>query len=67
MDRNVIGYLKDFFCSTSGFGWSATDFSILTSVFTLFYAGFTLVSGYIIDKIGTKIGLAISLVVWSVA
>jgi len=67
MDRNVIGYLKDFFCSTNGFGWSATDFSILTSVFTLFYAGFTLVSGYIIDKIGTKIGLAISLVVWSVA
>jgi len=67
MDRNVIGYLKDYFCSTEGFGWSATDFSILTSVFTAFYAGFTLFAGFIIDKIGTKIGLAASLIVWSIA
>jgi len=67
MDRNVIGYLKDYFCSTEGFGWSATDFSILTSVFTAFYAGFTLVAGFIIDKIGTKIGLAASLIIWSFA
>jgi len=67
MDRNVIGYLKDYFCSTQGFGWSATDFSILTSVFTAFYAGFTLVAGFLIDKIGTKIGLAASLITWSVA
>ncbi|MDD3080367.1 MAG: MFS transporter [Paludibacter sp.] len=67
MDRNVIGYLKDYFCSTEGFGWSATDFSILTSVFTAFYAGFTLVAGFIIDKIGTKLGLAISLITWSFA
>lgn len=67
MDRNVIGYLKDYFCSTNGFGWSATDFSILTSVFTAFYATFTLFTGYIIDKIGTKIGLAASLIIWSIA
>jgi MFS transporter, ACS family, hexuronate transporter len=67
MDRNVIGYLKDYFCSSNGFGWSATDFSILTSVFTAFYAGFTLLAGFIIDKIGTKLGLAASLVVWSFA
>jgi MFS transporter, ACS family, hexuronate transporter len=67
MDRNVIGYLKDYFCSSEGFGWSATDFSILTSVFTAFYAGFTLFAGFIIDKIGTKIGLAASLIIWSLA
>jgi MFS transporter, ACS family, hexuronate transporter len=67
MDRNVIGFLKDYFCSPEGFGWSSTDFSTLTSVFTLFYAGFTLVAGWLIDKIGTKIGLAVSLIVWSVA
>ncbi len=67
MDRNVIGYLKDYFCSTDGFGWSATDFSFLTAVFTAFYAGFTLVAGYIIDKVGTKIGLAASLITWSFA
>ena len=70
MDRNVIGYLKDFFCTSAdkgGFGWSSSDFSYLTSIFTAFYAGFTLFAGFIIDKIGTKKGLAYSLIVWSVA
>ena len=65
MDRNVIGFLKDYFCSADGFGWSSTDYSTLTSIFTLFYAGFTLVAGWLIDKIGTKIGLALSLIIWS--
>jgi ACS family hexuronate transporter-like MFS transporter len=67
MDRNVIGFLKDYFCSVGGFGWTPQQFSYLTSVFTLFYAGFTLVAGWIIDKIGTKLGLAVSLIVWSFA
>ncbi len=66
MDRNVIGFLKDYFCSAEGFGWSSTDFSTLTSVFTFFYAGFTLVAGWVIDKIGTKLGLALSLILWSI-
>lgn len=67
MDRNVIGFLKDYMCSAEGFGWSSQDFSVLTSIFTLFYAGFTLVAGWIIDKIGTKLGLACSLILWSLA
>ncbi len=67
MDRNVIGYLKDYFCDLNGFGWTSTDYSILTSVFTAFYAGFTLIVGFIIDKIGTRLGLAASLIVWSIA
>lgn len=66
MDRNVIGFLKDYFCSTEGFGWSATDFSTLTSVFTFFYAIFTLAAGWIIDKVGTLLGLAGSLILWSI-
>jgi ACS family hexuronate transporter-like MFS transporter len=43
MDRNVIGYLKDYFCAAepNGFGWSATDFSILTSALPHFMQGFT--------------------------
>lgn len=67
MDRNVIGFLKDYFCSPEGFGWTSQDFSYLTSIFTLFYAGFTLAAGWIIDKIGTKIGLAVSLIIWSIS
>jgi len=67
MDRNVIGFLKDYFCSEEGFGWTSDQYANLTSFFTAFYAGFTLVAGWIIDKVGTKIGLAGSLVVWSLA
>jgi len=49
-----------------GFGWSNTDFGNLTSCFTIFYAGVTVFAGWFIDKIGTKLGLALSLIVWSV-
>lgn len=66
MDRNVIGFLKEYFCSVDGFGWSNRDFSYVTSVFTGFYAGMTLLAGWIIDKIGTKLGLALSLIIWSI-
>ena len=67
MDRGVIGYLKDYFCSPDGFGWSSSDFANLTTVFTIFYAAFTLAAGWIVDKIGTKLGLAAALVLWSLA
>jgi MFS transporter, ACS family, hexuronate transporter len=68
MDRQVISYLKEYFCTPmaqGGFGWTNQDFSYVTSGFTLFYAGMTILVGWIIDKIGTKLGLALSLIVWS--
>lgn len=69
MDRQVISYLKEFFCSPKtqgGFGWSNSDFSYLTSAFTGIYAGVTVLVGWFIDKIGTKLGLALSLIIWSI-
>ena len=69
MDRQVISYLKEFFCTPAeqgGFGWSNTDFANLTSAFTAFYAGMTVLAGWVIDKIGTKLGLALSLIIWSI-
>ncbi|HEX3890293.1 MAG TPA: MFS transporter [Verrucomicrobiae bacterium] len=69
MDRNVISYLKEYFCTPAeagGFGWSNTDFSHLTAFFTGFYAGMTILAGWVIDRIGTKMGLALSLIVWSI-
>lgn len=69
MDRQVISYLKEFFCTATdqgGFGWSNSDFANVTSAFTGFYAGMTILAGYVIDKIGTKLGLALSLIIWSV-
>lgn len=68
MDRQVISYLKQYFCmpaSQGGFGWTNSDFSYLTSAFTGFYAGVTVFAGWFIDRIGTKVGLALSLIVWS--
>jgi len=69
LDRQVISYLKTFFCTPTdkgGFGWSNTDYAHLTSAFTFFYAGMTIFAGWFIDKIGTKLGLALSLIVWSI-
>jgi ACS family hexuronate transporter-like MFS transporter len=68
-DRQVISFLKGYFCSpesTGGFGWSNSDFANLTSAFTGFYAGMTIGAGWVIDKIGTKLGLALSLIIWSI-
>lgn len=69
MDRQVIGYLKEFFCRSTelgGFGWSNQEFSYLTSFFTGVYASVTVLAGWFIDRIGTKLGLALSLIIWSI-
>jgi ACS family hexuronate transporter-like MFS transporter len=69
LDRQVISYLKEFFCTPAnqgGFGWSNTDFANLTSAFTACYAGMTVLAGWVIDRIGTKMGLALSLIIWSI-
>jgi ACS family hexuronate transporter-like MFS transporter len=69
MDRQVISYLKPFFCTAidhGGFGWTNSQFSFLTSFFLCVYALISIFAGRIIDKIGTKLGLAISLVIWSI-
>ena len=69
LDRQVISYLKEFFCTPvaqGGFGWSNTDYANLTAVFTGVYACMTILAGWFIDKIGTKLGLALSLIAWSI-
>ena len=69
LDRQVISFLKEFFCTpvaAGGFGWSNSQFSYLTSAFTGVYAVATIFAGWFIDKIGTKLGLALSLIAWSI-
>jgi ACS family hexuronate transporter-like MFS transporter len=69
VDRQVISYLKIFLCkpvAEGGYGWSNSDYGTVTGFFTLFYAGTTIFAGLIIDKIGTKLGLALSLITWSI-
>ena len=51
--------------SRNGFGWTETSYGDVIAFFTGFYAGMTILAGWVIDKMGTKMGLALSLIVWS--
>jgi len=65
IDRQVIGLLKPVL--EAEFNWSEKDYSKLVMAFTASYALGLLVFGRIIDRIGTKVGLGVSIVFWSVA
>jgi MFS transporter, ACS family, hexuronate transporter len=65
LDRQVIGLLKP--TLEVAFNWTETDYGKIVMAFTAAYAFGYLIFGRIIDKIGTKMGLALSLVVWSLA
>ena len=66
LDRQVISLLKDDYLEPL-FGWSETDYANIVVVFQLTYAIGMLGVGWIIDRIGTKLGYAFSLLVWSFA
>lgn len=65
IDRQVIGLLKPVL--EQDFGWSETDYGKIVMAFSAAYAIGLLGFGRMIDKIGTKIGYSISVVVWSLA
>jgi ACS family hexuronate transporter-like MFS transporter len=65
LDRQIIGLLKPVL--EKEFNWSETDFARIVMAFTAAYAIGLLLSGRVIDKVGTKVGFSISVVVWSVA
>ena len=65
LDRQVIGLLKP--TLELAFGWTETDYSYIVMAFSAAYALGLLLFGRFIDKVGTKLGYALSIVVWSVA
>lgn len=65
LDRQVMGLLKP--TLEAEFGWSEKDYSYIVMAFTASYALGNLLMGRFIDKVGSKIGYAVSLVVWSLA
>lgn len=65
LDRQVISLLKPVL--EKEFNWSETDYSNIVAAFQLAYALGMVSVGSIIDKIGSKLGYAISLVLWSIA
>lgn len=68
LDRQVLSLLAPELSrpvSEGGFGWSETDYANITSVFQFVYALSMLFAGRFIDRLGTKWGYAIAIVIWS--
>jgi ACS family hexuronate transporter-like MFS transporter len=65
VDRQVIGILKT--TLQSEFGWSEIDYADIVFAFQLAYAIGFVVFGRLMDRIGTKVGFALAIVVWSIA
>jgi MFS transporter, ACS family, hexuronate transporter len=65
VDRQVLGVLKPMI--EDELGWSETDFGNIVSAFQLSYGIGLLVVGRLLDKIGTRWGMAIAIALWSVA
>lgn len=65
LDRQVMGLLKPIL--EKEFVWDEKDYSYIVMAFTATYAIGYLAMGRFIDRVGTKIGYAVSLIVWSLA
>jgi MFS transporter, ACS family, hexuronate transporter len=65
VDRQVIGILKP--TLQQQFGWSEVDYADIVFSFQLAYAIGLLLAGRFIDRIGTRTGFAIAVLVWSIA
>jgi ACS family hexuronate transporter-like MFS transporter len=65
LDRQIIGLLKPVL--EKEFSWTETDFSHIVMAFTSAYALGLLISGGLIDKVGTKIGYSVTVIIWSTA
>jgi ACS family hexuronate transporter-like MFS transporter len=65
VDRQVIGLLKPIL--EKEFDWTETDFARIVMAFSAAYATGLLLMGRLIDRVGTKKGYSISVIIWSVA
>ncbi len=65
LDRQVIGLLKD--SLAKDLNWSEKDYSRIVMAFSTAYALALMLFGGLIDRIGTRLGYAVSIVIWSVA
>ncbi len=64
-DRVILGILAPFI--TEEIGWSEQEYGYVVFAFQLTYAIGPLFIGYVIDRLGTRRGLALAVVVWSLA
>jgi MFS transporter, ACS family, hexuronate transporter len=64
IDRQVIGLLKP--TLTDAFHWNNTTFGTINGIFQFFYAFGLLSFGWLIDRVGSKIGYTVSIIIWSI-
>lgn len=64
LDRQVLSLLAPELFQV--FGWTNSDYGNITAVFQFVYALSLLFAGRFIDKVGTKGGFAIAIILWSV-
>ena len=65
LDRQVISLVK--LNLDKEFGWTKSDYANITIAFQLAYAIGMIFAGRLIDRLGTKLGYAVSLILWSIA
>jgi len=65
IDRQVIGILKPTLALE--FGWSEMDYADIVFAFQLAYAAGLLLAGRLMDKLGTRLGFSIAIIIWSLA
>jgi ACS family hexuronate transporter-like MFS transporter len=65
MDRQVLGILSP--TLQHSIGWTEAQYGYIIAAFQTAYAVGLLVAGRVIDRVGTRVGYAIVMAVWSVA
>jgi ACS family hexuronate transporter-like MFS transporter len=63
LDRQVLSLLAPDL--SKQFNWSNTDYANITAVFQFVYAISMLFAGRLIDKLGTKKGYTLAIIIWS--
>ncbi len=65
VDRQVLGILKP--TLQQELGWSEIGYGVIVGAFQLAYAIGLIAAGRLVDRVGTRIGFAVAITLWSVA
>ncbi len=65
VDRQILSLLKPIL--DTQLGWSSTQFGAINSAFQAAYGISLFIFGWFIDRYGTKLGYAVSILAWSLA
>lgn len=65
VDRQVMGILAPQLQET--LGWSEADYGFIITAFQAAYAMGLISTGWLLDRVGTKLGYSIAITIWSIA